>query len=402
MRIILFILILSAPLLSQEISTTLLQDSEMTFIKKSPTRETFGMPSREGLFVCRAGDVLYYITAKNSVVAKQISSKNILWRQPIEGQDLDSIYITPKVLIVTSADNFAYGLNRITGKILWQHGKAHPVFGNAGWGITPKVAVLNDTAYITYDNSVTAEKDTTYEIILLHISLVDGKILWERILKGCEPSGIELTSDTQYLAVIMRDFLNTKVYKETGIRSTLSGRNYLVDARTGKIVGDWVSEGETRLWDAKAINTRLIVSGSISDLFVFDSSNLKLLTHLSLSQKNRENTIEVPNIKICADGKTMAIWNAFPSVEPGAPSPVHIRYTINGKLLKVLKASSGGRILSVMCDTDVIRVAHLNGITTWFPNDKSNTLEKHINYVVDIDKKKTTVITEKGLEEIVF
>lgn len=400
MRILSLILVLVMPLSAQGVSKFLLSESETSSIIKSPRMETPLLPIHEGRIIEKEGDNLFYIAPGNRVMAKQISLRKIRWEQRIKDRNLDSVYVSNKVVIVTSGDNFVYGLDKINGKLLWSYGKLHQALKANNWGITPKVAISDKTAYIAYDNSVAAKtrKDTIDNVLVLHISLIDGKIIWQKEIKGREPSKILFVPEQSCLAVIMRDQFDPTVHEKTGRDRTLYGKVYLLNAGSGEIIKTWASSTETILWDIQTVDKQLIVTGRGGYLFIFNMLALKLVSNLQLKM------VDVPYLKVCADTKKLVLWDAFPpEVEDFPTAPIEVRNVLDGKLLGLLKApiSSGG-ILDVMCDSSITRVAHVHGVTSWPSTGKEYTLEKRIDYVVDLSKEKATVITDKGMEEIIF
>lgn len=401
MKILGFILILAMPLSAQEVPGGFLAESEIASIRISSDK----VPNPELRLISKEGDRLYYIALGNKIVAKQISSRKALWEQQIEAQDLNSIYMSSKVVVVTSADNFVFGLDKATGKLLWSYGKLRPGLRAGNREVTPKVAISDKTAYISYDNSPNPEtgKDTPYEVLVLHISLIDGKILWRKKLEGSEPLGMVFMPEQSCLAVIMRTHSNPDIPRKPGDRHNY-GRMYFINSQKGGIIKTWTSSFQTGLWNIQAADKRLIVTARTGDLFVFNIPTLNLLENVKL-HANWVDMVDYPYLKICAGAKKMALWNAYETeiVSGSAMSLVQIRDVSDGKLLKLLKTpKSSGRILDVMCDSNITRVAHSHGITSWSSNGKEQTLEKNINYVVDLSKEKATVITDRGMEEIIF
>lgn len=407
MQIYYLVLILLISLPKQGRCGILLPASELTLTKTSDTIQEAGVLGRERRYICKDGDVLFYITAKNEVMAKEVSSKKVVWGKSFEGQDLTSIYIASNVLIVTSDNNLLFGLNRRTGEILWEYGKQVPIDIRHGFKISPKVVISSNTAYIVYDNSVLnirAESEVRYEAAVLHISLPDGKELWRKIVTGFMPAGIELTSDLRYLAVIMRDSFNPKTFKETGIDTTSSGRLYLINSIDGKVVGDWTSSGETRLWNEKVVSKYLIVGGGIGNLFIFTPPDLKSFHGLELFRDDEAESVSYPNIRICSDGKALALWNADPPgrEETFSTAPVQIRRIPDGELLKVYNTPpDSSKVIEVICDPAVVRIVHSRGITSWLRDGSTHALRKNlITYVVEIQKDNAIVITDAGMKQI--
>ena len=402
MRILNLILVLAMPLSAQEASVVLLAGSEIKSVKTSSDK----VPNPELRLISKEGDQLYYIASVNKVTAKEISSRKVLWERQIEGQTLNSVFVSAEVVVVTSADNYVFGLDKATGKLLWSYGKIQPGLRAGNREVTPKVAISAKTAYIAYDNSPDPEtgKDTPYEVLVLHISLIDGEILWRKKLEGSEPLGMVFIPEQSCLAVIMRAYSNPDIPKKPGDRHNY-GRMYFVNSQKGEIIKTWTSSFQTGLWNIQTADKRLMVTAVTGDLFVFDIPTLRLLANVKLYSKNWTNMVDYPYLKICAGAKKIALWNAYETeiVNGKAMSLVQIRDVSDGKLLRLLRAPiSSGRILDVMCDSNIMRVVHSQGITTWSSNGSAHTLEKRIDYVVDLSKEKTTVITDKGMEEVIF